>query len=212
MDNVSSENLANATRKVGSWVPQIYFDLIARIIPGGLAIALLYLSINGYNNSLLQLYTLLDENWGFPSILLIILLVVAVSYSYAICAWGLWYGIYGGLRKIFNEDIDQETFVLHKCKGKEFPDLYEDIKKHDVSAGNRLTKLKAEIHMSGTLIISCILSQLVLCIKLFSVHDPEIIYFIIILLLAIIGLSFALKHFVSRARKIVENKSVICNN
>ena len=211
MDNISANNFTNATTKVSSWVPQIYFDLIARIIPGGLALALLCLSFFGVNNSFSAIYIFFGKDLGFPSILAIILLIIGMSYSYAICTWGLWYGLYGGLRKILNKNIDQETFVTLKCNNVDFPDLYERIKKHDISAGNRLTKLKAEIHMTGTLITSGFLSLFLLSFKLIKEFNSESIYFIFIIIIAIIGLLFALRHFVSRARKIVENASVICS-
>ncbi len=93
--------------------------------------------------------------------------MTCACYVYAVTAWGIWYGLIGILQKAnwVDPTRDSETLVL--LKEQNFPDLYEKIKTYNPVAGNRLTKLKAEIHMTGTLIMSGVAALIIFFAKFY---------------------------------------------
>lgn len=205
MNSLSADDVVAGSAKVSSWIPQVFFDLIARVIPGSLALILLAVSLVGVDRSVSLVSTWLEKDLGFPSILIILIVMMGASYIYAVSAWGMWYGTCVILRKLcfLDKKADPETLVV--LRDQNFPELYEKIKTYNPVAGNRLTKLKAEIHMAGTLIISGVLALLIVFIEQTKGGDGNWLYFVVGVFLGLLGLFSALTHFVRRSTQIVEN-------
>lgn len=211
MDSISAERVAAGSARVSSWIPQVFFDLIARVIPGSVGLLLLAVSFLGLSEAVSLVSTLLPKDLGFPTALIILVGMTGASYVYAVTAWGLWYGLIDVLQKSGRIDKRRDTETLVLVLGQKFPDLYEKIKTNNPVAGNRLTKLKAEIHMTGTPIISSVAALIIFFIEHSFLGNKNSWYFIIFILLALLGLAKVLKHFVRRSTQIVNNSETICH-
>ena len=121
---------------IGSWVPQLFYDLIARVVPGfGICVSFLLffeiLNLNTINYKKI----FLSEN--FPTTFIIL---AGISISY-ICGF-IFRGIYCLIFSIADIATDvKDEYVLY----------YDRIKLENEPAGSRLSKLRAEIHMCTVL-------------------------------------------------------------
>lgn len=140
-------------------IPQVFFDIIARVVPGVALLAiymLVYLGFDGYWKMFKEwLGPSSLQNSQLPSVTILFLLSFVSAYVLSITLWGLrfktskfYWKMKGKIKK-----IDCETGIKFKSK-KEKKDYYIDychVKKNYPEAGARITKLKAEIHMTMTL-------------------------------------------------------------
>jgi amino acid transporter len=194
----------------GAWVPQLFFDIIGRFVPGLIAIALILIAAYGPES----VWEIIKE-WlnkpkkDYPSLLPFLGLGAVLSYGLAIVFWGFWYRLCYVKRKFFKEggvkEFEPETGI--SMPEEDFWYKYDYIKFKDASAGSRITKLKAELHLCGVLILSAICCVILVISKaLWSWSIGYYEWFFIIILFAIIyGIDGARRHFVRRLRFEVEN-------
>ena len=147
-------------RKVANFIPQVYFDIIGRIIPGTLIMGSIWLAVRGPDKFWESLKNCLVIS-SASSITVSATLILLTSYILAIllwCAWSRWVK-----KKCTNSKASKIRKYLEKMywDTKEFRENYEKVKYNNISAGNRITKLKAQIHMAETLFIGFPLSCLI---------------------------------------------------
>ncbi len=149
--------IEQSIQKAGSWIPQVFFDLIARVVPGVISLLVFAVCYLGPADFPRLVGGWLRQPPTTGALLgLILPLAIAVSYTAAICLWGCCYLIFTILRKtpllrrLFRHR-DPELFLWNP--NGDFAKLYESIKHHDAMAGTRLTKLKAEIHFASILML-----------------------------------------------------------
>ena len=118
------------------------------------------------------------------------------SYVLAVLLWGMLHSVVKIIEPRMKIDFDSETFIC--MPPKELADKYEVIKKADSLCGNRITKLKAEIHMATTLIAGGI----ALIVAYLAV--PKSLNYVLASLLLIWGAIGALIHFRSRLANVLK--------
>ncbi len=192
MDDQNTDN--GITQKIGSIVPQAYFDLIARVCPGVIVLFTFYVTIKGPT-------AVLDQIPCTKISLSLFLLVCLFGYAIAIPIGGFWLSI---LRVISRDDKDLET----KMDGPAaYAAFYEKLKEENPSVADRITKLKAEIHMSGVLLIGLGTSGICSCIKsiltkhCIAMSDSRMLYGLLLIVLTV-GCFFSYRYFLRRINNI----------
>lgn len=214
-------NGRKALADVGLWVPQIFFDVIARVIPGMVATCLFVVAACGPKESSAVLKMWLDKPANeYPSIILFMGGGLVVSYSVGIVLSGFRPACLlilkkGALRcmitfikKCRSESENDEQSTL-ECTvwdmEAEFGLKYDFIKLKSNAVGNRITKLKAELTLADIFILSCCGSFVVNLLKL--QWPPE--WSRIILGIILLGTTFCSVglwyHIYSRLHMAVEN-------
>ena len=126
---------------LASVIPQVFYDVIARIIPGGIILIILFvLSKGNIENSLESTKTYFSAEKSMSSFLFFCLWVL-LSYGLAILMWRQidWYNLLFDREKFRKKGISASKYDSY---------LYDYIKTKDSAAGARITKLSAEIHMT----------------------------------------------------------------
>lgn len=135
-----------------AWVPQLYFDLIARVIPGAFLL-LIYLLTIRQDIAKKFFFGQVNEMGFAESFLSLTLVLIAglfVSYVVSVLLWGMLHSVIEVLSRLAKNRFDSETLI--NINPKDLAKKYESIKQSDNLGGSRITKLKAEIHMASTLI------------------------------------------------------------
>lgn len=153
------DEVIDTTATLSAIVPQLFFDLIARIIPGFAIIWSFYLALLGgpllnVNDVFDKVHSLLSETE--TNSFFIFSITVLVFYTSSIIFYGFWslsiHAYFFLQEKLFKcEDSDSRRFIEVIQADEDFTLRLDFIKLRAPVAGNRITKLKAEIHMSGTL-------------------------------------------------------------
>jgi hypothetical protein len=181
-----------------SWIPQLFYDIIARIVPGAVIIGALALAAAGPEKSgdFVELWLNKPSN-SYPSIAVIIIFGFVLSYALAIVLLGLCYLIL---------PLTQRSQMMKSAESNnDFSTKYDFIKRNDPVAGSRITKLMAEIHMAGILIFGLSLSLVINFWKMFTAFTSSRVLFMIVLFLAIAGSAGAFRYFVDRQDHAVNN-------
>ena len=228
---------------VSSWVPQLFYDIIARLVPGAVLIGALVLAAAGPAEALAGLRGWLSKpSDSYPSVVLIVGAIFVLSYTLAIVLHGfgsllmlplelLVSRLYdapnnkppSGSKPNKDEPEQGEPLPPSRMRAKlrdifgrlvinpkgDFPMRYDYIKRHDPTAGSRITKLKAEMHMASILIFGFGLSYVINLWLMRTNLDPKRALLGKIFLIAIAGSAGALFHFVSRQRSAVQNCSCL---
>lgn len=170
---------------IGTLIPQVFYDLIGRIVPGLIILVIGYFAWKGRSINEQDVYNLL--NWfesEEKSTFLRLLSFVLISYTIAFILDGFW-KIYGEiikrLKNIINTnyllDIEYvkssvaKTVCADFIRSKEFiyinimqeykfpsvPILYDLMRIKDKEIGARLVKLSAEIKMCQTIMTGLII-------------------------------------------------------
>ncbi len=150
---------------IGSWVPQFFYDLIARLVPGAIALGSVILAARGPRACWADV-----SGWmGKPSITLLILGVGMVAYVIGILSSGFWK--LPTYWKVFRSTVQRDwkdvkgargffvflvrfpfsVFAGRGTHGGEFAKKYDRIKFYSPATGARLSKLSAELSMARTL-------------------------------------------------------------
>lgn len=178
---------------IGSWVPQLFYDIIARLVPGAVIIGALALAVAGPEESQNSVQAWLNKpSSSYPSLVVIIGVGFVLSYALGIIFLGLC------------APIEWLAFKLVKVK-KDFVLKYDYIKQRDPPAGSRITKLKAEMHMTELLVLGFTLSLLINLLKMGGPSGGSRGLLAVVLLVAILGSLGALHHFIIRQNRAVEN-------
>lgn len=147
----------NALKNFANCIPQVYFDILGRVIPGILIMGSIWIAVRGLNKFWEDFTSWLNES-TISSATLATALVLLTSYTLSIllwCPWSRWIS-----KKCTNSKASKIKGYLEKMywDTEEFRVGYETVKYNNISAGNRITKLKAQIHMSETLLVGFPLS------------------------------------------------------
>jgi FMN phosphatase YigB (HAD superfamily) len=138
-----------ALKSVVASMPQIYFDIIARVVPGIVIISSLVLATTGPETfwNVLQTWLGKSSQLNISTTTIFIGLTFVFSYVLATFLWCAWSWLWSPVRNFW----DDEKFRWR----------YENVKKGSPAAGDRITKLKAQVHMSEVLTVGFILSVIV---------------------------------------------------
>ncbi len=157
---------------IGLLIPQIYYDLIARITPGLILFATSFFVWKGHAITIQDIHTIFGwlASKDSPTMLMFLSYVIA-SYILAIVLDGIWMyfeSITGYSHRVFNKLLDACTKkALSDFKTMnpniEFVDLnyqfpgialmYDFIRLQQPTIGARLVKLRAEFHMCRILML-----------------------------------------------------------
>ena len=208
-----------AAEKVGSTlsslIPQLFFDLIARLIPGLVIIWSFYLAF--YGNTLIDLDKLVAKvsNILPKNDFFLFCITVVLFYVSSILFYGLWAAVVRVLKPTLDYIglCTKNSFVEVMETSHEYSFRHDYIKLKAPVAGNRITKLKAEIHMSGALTAAYLICFLIsLTSFLYSTLDTaEYTIRSIFFLLGLIGFFFSNHHFTRRLHCSVGSYSVLLN-
>src|ERR1041385_5448399 len=177
---------------IGSWVPQLFYDIIARLVPGAVIIGALALAVAGPEKSQGFVQAWLNKpSSDYPSLIVVVGVGFVLSYALGIIFLGLC------------SPIEWFAFRLVRVE-QDFVLKYDFVKQHDPPAGSRITKLKAEMHMTELLVLGFTFS---LIIDLLNMGEPGDSRGLLawILSVAILGSVGALRHFIIRQNRAVEN-------
>ncbi len=204
--NAAGEGVSKSS---GTWVPQLFFDLIARVIPGAFAIGLFALSMAGPERSWTVIrWWLTTAGSSQPSKTVLFTIGFVLSYVMAIVLWGIWHLLASWTRQCRGvTHVDSETGVANPHQ--DFAFLYECIKRRDPSVGSRITKLKAEIHMTNVLMLAGILSLGIDVWKLVHSFDVARIMMAVVLVVGVAGVASAKRHFVERTDWVIGNAAML---
>jgi hypothetical protein len=176
-------------------IPQLFYDIIARIVPGTVIIGLLALVTAGAEQSVRIVADWLNKpGERYPSMIVMVLFGFALSYTLAIIFLGLCHA----MSKLVPKRLKRSPT---DC---EFPMKYDFIKSRDPAAGSRITKLTAERHMAGILTFGLSLSLLINLLMWWSNRDSRLIL-TLVLILAIVGSVGAFRYFIDRQNHAIEN-------
>lgn len=174
-------NQNTSLREIIKAIPQVDFDIIGRLIPGTIVIGSILLAAIGtetgpesFWNKLLNLLN------STPKLTIFVVLVILASYTLATLLWCF----YSLLMKIF--------FRKKYWDNEKFRWKYEKIKYKNPSAGDRITKLKAHVHMAETLIPGFFISSLIDLGLAHHLHDfstQRIVSTVILFLAAVCSLN-----------------------
>lgn len=133
---------------IGAVVPQLFYDIISRLVPGTVLI-LSFCVI--YPEPAYMLSTIEPSGWNSVGCWMLFLMV---AYVAAILLFGLWYGV----TAIFPGIGEREDEGVDVGKDKPIPRsvMHDTIRIKEPIAGARLVKLRAEHHLSQVLIIGWI--------------------------------------------------------
>lgn len=127
--------------QVGKWaslVPEIYYDLIARVPPGSLVVATLFVWLHPDPNSALN--SLRDLGWAATTVLSVVFLGAAYACGELVGPWGDWVSSFYRFR-IFREVSSGQLHLMsyfHDRFGGDIPDQAEAIGKLSDSEVQRI--------------------------------------------------------------------------
>jgi len=148
---------------------------------------------------------------------ILIIIGLMISYILTTILWGLWFLLSLCKRRLLGTtNVDRGTGIPEDKIG-DFHMKYDYIKLKNTVVGDRITKLKAQIHMSGVLILGFGLSFLINAIIPCALHEsfdiPRIV-FGVILLTSMFGSLGGWSHFIHHTKTEVENNAYLldCRN
>jgi hypothetical protein len=212
---------------IGTWVPQLFYDVIGRLVPGAVIILSVFVILVGpasLRENPEKLVSFLNPS--NVSTTIVVLMGLALSYLtafvcrglYHVARWSLREGddTSSGMRQARLEThlrgaltwmrlliLKSQDQLNRTARIDSFARKYDFIKLKNPSAGARMTKLQAEQHMIGVLQVGwiiCALIGIVLCW-----WDPLRLIASIILLLFCFGLEAHKLHLLQRTNTGVEN-------
>lgn len=181
----SAEAVEKITSSLSNLIPQLFFDMIARFLPG----LVIILSFNFVLNNIIEK---LKVTYDYPYLKYVVF-VIACYYA-SIIFYGLWCAVNSLLRKILQKEkkeLDDDFSLRH-----------DFIKLNAPNAGNRIAKLKAEKHMSCELTVAF---SFCFIISIFTRFDISCLFFFA----GSIGLFFSYRHFSERFRRAIGSCSTI---
>lgn len=150
----------------GDLIPQAFFDLIARIIPGPIITVSLIIALNlkidpEQISQYINKFSISTLTLFFSSFFLF--------YVLSVVFYGIWYKSMNLITILLKQENtfwriiafpfnkDPRCYCEVSDVGPRFSLTQDYIKLVNSAAGNRMTKLKAEIHMSGSLVVNFII-------------------------------------------------------
>jgi hypothetical protein len=201
--------------EIASLIPQVFFDIIARVIPGVFLLSVFIITYLGFTDYWCMFKEWLgpsaDQKSQLPSATILFLLSFVAAYILSIVLWGLRFGIHLFLWRN-KSAIDCETGI--KFDENYTRELYKKdiciVKRSNREAGSRITKIKAEIHMTMTISTGLIIAFFTNIIILYSDFSLERIWMCIILIIMFIGAESAKIHFRDHMKSSITNVKELC--
>jgi hypothetical protein len=176
-------------------IPQLFYDIIARIVPGTVFIGVLSLAAAGPERSAQFVSHWLNKRGeDYPSIIVMVVFGFVLSYTLSV----VFLGFYHVISKLLPKRWKPASSDV------EFPMKYDFIKNKDRDAGSRITKLTAERHMAGILTLGLALSLVVNVFKMWDA-DGSRGMLALVLLAAIVGSVGAFFYFINRQDHAIQN-------
>ncbi len=169
------DDIKRKSNNIGAWIPQLFYDIIARIIPGFIVLLVLLINILDADQFLIYLKKIFFVEKTYDlSTNLIILFGIGLSYIFAIILRAIGCMVLHPIYKKKGNTIDPESeseskeillkdmgLTENNFKTNDIALRYDFIKIKDFVNGNRITKLKAEVQMSGVLFIGLLISLII---------------------------------------------------
>lgn len=154
---------------IGSWVPQVFYDLIGRVVPGAFLLALGGLLFTDPVSSRDLAFFVFKEA-GVPATL-VLLAVLLVAYVVGTLLGAIGFAFWH--REWTAKELSKIRVELPELPGPYktgtgFPFMYDSILVHAPAAGARAVKLRAEQHMCRVLIVGTAMLFVAYC----STHWP----------------------------------------
>jgi len=198
IEEAKVEFMADEEKKgaeIASVVPQLFYDIIARIIPGSVVIGTIAIAALGPGKTWESTKIWLNKgSESYPPITVILGVTLALSYTLAILLLGCWSLIFSFAEKRGFTSPDDDSRKK-----------YDFIKQKDPTIGNRITKLYAEIHMTEILIIGFTLSFGINLWNWSNPPDSSRSFLLVFLPLLIVGSFGARRHFNSLYHATISN-------
>jgi hypothetical protein len=209
-----AENIEKTANSLSSIVPQIFFDLIARIIPGPIILGSFLIVLNDHSTEIDKMINSIKPYIPTTAFYRFCLLML-VFYIISIIFFGIWNFCILILNTIIIKAINKIIRAVFRKKSMQLPKLFIEggdygadySHRHDIIklqapvAGNRITKLKAEIHMASSLFINFFI-----CLVL-SMSKSRYYFFSFLFLM--IGALFSNYHYHDRLKKSVYSYSAL---
>jgi amino acid transporter len=172
-------------------IPQLFYDIIARIVPGAVIIGILALAYAGPEKSAQVLSEWLNKPGdSYPSIIVMVVFGFMVSYTVAIVLLGLCH--------IISKLVPNR--LTSGSSDDEFPMKYDFVKTRDPEAGNRITKWTAERHMTSILTLGLSFGLVINSLKMWASPDGSRLILMLMIILAIAGSVGAYYYFIDRQK------------
>lgn len=196
MEN-NNEIQKDSVNSLATLVPQVFYDVIARLIPGGIIILLLYISYFGDIKTVYGNINNFFSTPNHPSTFILLVFYFFISYSFSIFLWRQIDWIIPILEKIRLVKVNNYSTIQ-----KYDSYLYDFIKTRNSSVGARITKLRAEKHLTEVFFIGLIYCLLLNIFEIIVIQNSirSRIVLLIIILISIISILRARKYFCSRSR------------
>ncbi|VTR64547.1 membrane hypothetical protein [Desulfosarcina cetonica] len=190
--------------KFGDWIPQIFYDLIGRIVPGGALIFVgIWLFCTNSQISDIAKYLFQDPVVPFSFLLPSSILLF---YLIGILLGGIGFTI--SLREWKSKKLPWFPIEMPNTEkpGSGVPYMYDAIQFYCPQAGARCAKLRAEAHLCRTLLVGFIVLLVVWAVANFSIICSMRYWFNILLLLAGCAASYFFHHHLKiRSRSLLVN-------
>lgn len=135
-------------------VPQLFYDLIGRIIPGLAVLVMAIYILNGHDNFISSVKSSSDMSFAFS------VGIILISYLIGTIVGGMWLFF---VRRKTDKKLENELLEI----SNQFPSgniietsklniiglVYDYVHHADPAAGVRIAKLSAEQHMAGVIIL-----------------------------------------------------------
>ncbi len=205
----------------GTWIPQLFYDVIARIIPGFFVLLILLINIVDADQFITYFQKILfvDQSYHLSSNLLI-LFGIGISYVFAIVLRAISWTVFHPINKRKGAKVDNEygtisteiplselALLNSNFKTNEAALRYDFIKLNDTVNGNRITKLKAEEQMSSILFVGSIISSLSNGVLMISDYSQSRLIMLLTTLVIAFFCYIAMVHFHERMQITIFNCS-----
>jgi len=147
----ASESVARLGTGISSWVPNLYYDLIARVVPGFVVATTLGVVLAGPAPSWRSIREMVSSETQ-PSIFLLLLIGLPIAYTVSVICYGL--------DRALRKRIRHSSMAAHEWPD-DFSMKYDFIKSKQPSTGNEAGKLRAEVHMTHVLQTGWVLTLLI---------------------------------------------------
>lgn len=203
---------------IGTLIPQVFYDLIGRIVPGLIILVTGYFAWKGHNINQQDINNLLNWFEGKEkSTFLHMLSFILISYTVAFILDGF-YKIYRGIvtkikykkeenKLLYIEYVDTivgetvcndflksfelgEINIVPKYGFPSVPIMYDLMRLKDKEVGARLVKLSAEIKMCQTVITGLVIITLICLINTINNLQSIIYYTVFIIVIICFAISF----------------------
>jgi hypothetical protein len=214
----------------------MYSDILGKIVPGTVMLVTFAFTTTGPEQSLEIMKICLDTpSRKYPSTIVLLGLGLVLSYVLGNILWGLWFLLSLLKRRLLRvglslfkrylwqprsssfkrrflrwilrkREVDRGTGIPEKKVG-DFHMKHDYLKLNDTTIGNRITKLKAQIHMSGVLILGFSLCLVVNLMTLCKSFNTSRVILGVVLLASALGSYGVWNHFIHHLQTEVDNNA-----